>query len=211
VHIVHVSSAAAADIVAAAQARGVRVSAETCPHDRALTAEQIEDGATAAKCCPPIRSAANADRLWTALERGALTAVVSDHSPSPPQLKLPTDGDFAAAWGGISSLQLGLPVVWTAARARGYALADVVAWMAQGPAAVAGLTGKGRIAPGADADLVVLAPDATFTVDARTLHHRHPVTPYDGRTLHGVVRATWLRGRRVDGPPRGKLLKRGAA
>jgi allantoinase len=210
VHVVHVSSAAAADVVAAARARGVRVSAETCPHYLALTAEEIRDGDTAAKCCPPVREAANAERLWEALERGAVTAVVSDHSPSTPELKLPADGDFAAAWGGISSLQLGLPVVWTAARARGYGLADVAAWMAEGPAALAGLRAKGRIAVGADADLVALAPDETFVVDARVLHHRHPVTPYDGRTLSGVVRTTWLRGRRTDGVPRGRLLTRGA-
>jgi allantoinase len=139
--------------------------------------------------------------------------VVTDHSPCPPSMKRldpadPRRGDFGAAWGGIASLQIGLPVVWTHARRRGHTLAEVVGWMATRPADLVGLPHKGRIAAGADADLVVLAPDAPFEVGE--LHHRHPTTPYAGHRLDGVVRATWLRGGPVAGRPRGNLLTRSA-
>jgi allantoinase len=197
VHILHLSAAGALPLIAAARAEGVRVTAETCPHYLTLDAAAIPDGATEFKCCPPIRDAANADALWRALADGLITCVVSDHSPCTPELKRRDTGDFAAAWGGIASVQLGLPVVWTAARDRGHSPADVVDWMARRPADLVGLAGKGRIAPGADADLVAFDPEATFTVDPHRLLHRHAVTPYAGKRLHGVVRATWLRGRRV--------------
>ncbi|MFI5892703.1 allantoinase AllB [Actinoplanes sp. NPDC051513] len=197
VHILHLSAAGALTLIAAAQAEGVRVTAETCPHYLTLDAAQIPDGATEFKCCPPIRDAANADALWRALTDGLITCVVSDHSPCTPELKRRDTGDFAAAWGGIASVQLGLPVIWTAARDRGHRLADVVEWMARRPADLVGLAAKGRIAPGADADLVAFDPDATFEVDPSRLHHRNPVTPYAGKVLRGVVRTTWLRGRRV--------------
>jgi allantoinase len=195
VHILHLSAAGALPLIAAARADGVRVTAETCPHYLTLDAEHIPDGATEFKCCPPIRDAANADRLWQALADGLITCVVSDHSPCTPELKRQDTGDFAAAWGGIASVQLGLPVIWTAARERGHTLADVVDWMARRPADLVGLAGKGRIEAGADADLVAFDPDDTFTVDPHALHHKNPVTPYAGKVLHGVVRTTWLRGR----------------
>lgn len=199
VHILHLSAAGALPLIAAAQADGVRVTAETCPHYLTLAAGDIPDGATEFKCCPPIRDAANADRLWEALATGLITCVVSDHSPCTPELKRQDTGDFAAAWGGIASVQLGLPVIWTAARARGHTLADVVDWMARRPADLVGLHGKGRIAVGADADLVAFDPDGTFVVDPLRLHHKNPVTPYAGRELCGVVRSTWLRGIPVTG------------
>ncbi|WP_239097645.1 allantoinase AllB [Asanoa ferruginea] len=209
VHILHVSDAAAASVVAAGRARGVRVTAETCPHYLTLDADEIPDGATEFKCCPPIRGAANRDSLWSALAAGAIDIVVSDHSPSTPALK---QGDFGSAWGGIASLQLGLPLVWTGALARGHGIADVVRWMSTGPADLVGLAGKGRIAVGADADLVAFDPAATFTVDPAALHHRHPVSPYAGRQLTGVVRRVWLGGAEVSpsDPPRGRLLRRAA-
>ena len=209
VHILHLSSATALPLIAAARRDGVRVTAETCPHYLALAAERIPDGATEFKCCPPIRERANADRLWAALADGLISCVVSDHSPCTPELKRADTGDFAAAWGGIASVQLGLPVIWTAARERGFTLADVVSWMARRPAGLIGLTRKGRLAVGADADLVAFDPAATFVVDPHALHHRNPVTPYAGRTLAGVVRTTWLRGRRVTGAaPTGEFLRR---
>jgi allantoinase len=209
VHVLHLASAAALGALAAARADGVRITAETCPHYLALTAEEIADGATQFKCCPPIRDAANCDALWDGLAAGVIDAIVSDHSPAPPSLKGLQHGDFGAAWGGIASLQLGLPIVWTAASARGYELAEVVRWMANAPAELVGFARKGRIAPGCDADLVAFAPDDSFTVDPAALHHRHPVTPYAGRTLRGAVRRTWLGGVPTDAEPRGRLLVRG--
>jgi allantoinase len=209
VHILHLSAATALPLIAQARADGLRVTAETCPHYLTLHADEIPSGATEFKCCPPIRDAANADRLWAALADGLITCVVSDHSPCTPELKRRDTGDFAAAWGGIASVQLGLPVIWTAARSRGHTLADVVSWMARRPADLVGLTTKGRIAVGADADLVAFDPDATFVVDPVRLHHRNPVTPYAGKVLTGVVRTTWLRGRTVTGDaPRGRFLTR---
>jgi allantoinase len=213
VHVLHLSSAAVLPVLAAARAAGQPVTAETCPHYLVLAAGQVPDGATTYKCCPPIRDAANADALWQALADGVIDCVVSDHSPSTEDLKRLDTGDFGEAWGGISSLQLLLPLLWTEARRRGLALTDVVRWSAAGPADVAGLPSKGRIAVGAAADLVVLAPDEPFTVDPAALHHRNPITPYAGRTLSGTVRATWLAGRPLDltEPPRGRLLHRGDA
>ncbi|MFF2074207.1 allantoinase AllB [Kitasatospora sp. NPDC058162] len=217
VHILHVSSAAVLPLLRQAREDGVTVTAETCPHYLTLAAEQVPDGDTAFKCCPPIRDEANRDALWEALANGEFTAVVSDHSPSTPDLKLLPEfggsGDFAAAWGGIASLQLGLPAVWTEARRRGHTLADVVRWMSAGPAELVGLTGtKGAIAAGCDADLVAFDPDGEFAVHAGELHHRNPVTPYAGRTLSGAVRTTWLRGRAVDtgAEPFGRQLVRPA-
>jgi allantoinase len=201
-HIVHVSSASCLEPLRAARAAGVRITAETCPHYLTLTAEEVPEGATQFKCCPPIRSAANRDLLWRGLAEGVLDCVVSDHSPSPADLKVP---DFAAAWGGVSSLQLTLPAVWTEARRRGHGLADVARWMARGPADLVGLAAKGRIEPGRDADLVAFDDAAEFTVDVHGLHHRHPVSPYHGRTLTGVVRTTWLRGVPVGAAPAGRL------
>ncbi|TQM04287.1 allantoinase AllB [Pseudonocardia kunmingensis] len=209
VHVVHLSAASALPRLAAARAEGLPVTVETCPHYLALTAEEVPDGDTRFKCCPPVREAANRDALWQGLADGVIDMVVSDHSPSPPALKHLETGDFGTAWGGIASLQVGLPVVWTEARRRGHGLADVVRWMAERPAALVGLPHKGRIAAGGDADLVVFAPDAPFAVG--DLHHRHPVTPYAGRELAGVVRRTWLRGRPVDATPRGRLLRREGA
>jgi allantoinase len=210
-HVVHVAASAALPVLRAAHDAGVPVSAETCPHYLTFTADEVPDGATAFKCCPPVRGATDRDGLWAALADGTLGMVVSDHSPAPASLKALDTGSLDDAWGGISSLQLGHAAVWTAARSRGHGVADMARWMASGPAARAGLHRKGRIAVGADADLCVLAPEETFTVDPSALHHRHPVTPYAGLTLTGVVRETWLRGRRVDldAEPRGRLLTRG--
>lgn len=212
VHILHLSSSDALPMIAEAKRAGVRVTAETCPHYLTLTAEDIPDGATAFKCCPPIREAANRELLWQGLVDGTIDAVVSDHSPSTPDLKDLDHGDFAVAWGGIASLQLGLPLVWSEARRRGIPLDKVIGWMSAQPAAVAGLTRKGAIAMGFDADLAVFAPDSSFVVDVARLHHRNPISPYDGRTLTGVVRETFLRGERVDtARSRGRLLRRGDA
>jgi allantoinase len=212
-HVLHVSSAAVLPLLAAARAEGLAVTAETCPHYLALAAEDIRDGATQFKCCPPIRARANRDQLWEGLRAGMIDSVVSDHSPCPPALKHLADGDFAAAWGGIASVQLALSVIWTFGRERGVSLADLARWMSAAPASIAGLPDKGGIEVGRDADLVVFAPDERFTVEPAMLAHRHKLTPYDNTRLAGVVRRTWLRGREVypsatTARPAGRLLVR---
>ncbi|MET9632194.1 allantoinase AllB [Lentzea sp. NPDC006480] len=206
-HILHLSSSDALHIIEGAHRDRLPVTAETCPHYLTFTAEEIHDGQTEFKCCPPIREAENREALWQGLREGVIELVVSDHSPSTVELKA---GDFATAWGGIASLQLGLPAVWTGARERGFHLTDVVRWMATHPARQVGLESKGAIEVGKDADLVVFAPDQKFVVDKNALHHRNPVTPYHGRELHGLVRQTWLRGKEIS-TTKGKLLKRGEA
>ncbi len=210
-HVVHLSASGAVPGLRAARRAGVDVSVETCPHYLHFEAGSIPDGATELKCCPPIRDAANREALWVALADGDIDMVVTDHSPCTAELKRGDTGDFADAWGGIASLQLGLPVVWSGARERGVPLTDVVRWMATAPARRVGLAGKGEIRVGADADLCVFAPDETWTVDVARLHHKNAVTPYAGRTLTGTVRATWLRGAPIDvsAGPRGRLLRRG--
>jgi allantoinase len=211
VHILHVSSSDVLPILAEARRDGVRITAETCPHYLTFSAEEIPDGATQYKCCPPIRDAENREQLWDGLRDGVIDLVVSDHSPSTVDLKRLDTGDFGAAWGGIASLQLGLSAVWTEARRRGFTLADVARWMCQAPAEQTALLHKGRIEIGYDADFSVVAPDETFVVDVHTLHHKNALTPYDGRSLDGVVRSTWLRGNPVDidAAPQGRLLTSG--
>jgi len=197
-HVVHLSSAGALSIVRRAKDEGLKLTAETTPHYLHLAAERIPDGATEYKCAPPIREESNREALWAGLRRGDVDMVVSDHSPCTPALKRREEGDFGAAWGGIASLQLGLSLTWTEARARGASLADVARWCAEQPAELAGLARrKGRIAPGFDADLVWFHPDASRVVSSEALLHRHPVTPYLGERLHGVVTRTMLRGRVV--------------
>ncbi|MGH9330646.1 MAG: allantoinase AllB, partial [Vicinamibacterales bacterium] len=198
VHIVHVSSPEGASRIAVARRRGVRISGETCPHYLTFASDDVRDGATSFKCAPPIRGAGARDGLWAALLDGKLDFVASDHSPAPPSMKALDAGDFVAAWGGIASLQLVLPAVWTGARERGVPIERLAGWLAAAPARMAGLDGrKGTFSPGTDADLVVWDPDAAFEVDPAALHHRHPITPYAGRRLFGVVLQTWLRGELV--------------
>ena len=215
IHIVHVSAPETLELIGAARVQGVRMTAETCPHYLGFAAEEIPDGATEYKCAPPIREARHREGLWEALASDRLDAVVSDHSPSPPAMKLQGEGDFLRAWGGIASLQLRLPAVWTGARARGYPPERLASWLCAGPARLAGLAGrKGIIAAGHDADLVLWHPDEEFVVSETVLRHRHSLTPWLGRTLAGVVEATYLRGQRIharggpDQPPRGRLLTR---
>lgn len=216
-HIVHHCSSDALPVLRQARADGLPVTVETCPHHLCFAAEDIPDGATEFKCSPPVRERENREQLWAALGEGLIDMVVSDHSPCPPELKCPDSGDFMQAWGGISSLQLRLPVMWTQARERGYSIHHLVEWLSRAPARLIGLDqNKGAIAAGFDADLVLWNPEATFPVEPSIIQHRHKLTPYTGRVLSGVVQATFLRGEKVydnghfSSGPRGAILKRGS-
>ncbi|MDX6614480.1 MAG: allantoinase [Blastocatellia bacterium] len=213
VHIVHHSSADSLGVLRDARAERLPITVETCPHYLHFTAEEIPDSATEFKCCPPIRERENREQLWQALSDQVITMVVSDHSPCPPELKRREEGDFLQAWGGISSLQLRLPVIWTEARQRGHNLSALTFWLCSQPADLVGWgERKGRIVSGYDADFVIWNPHEEFVVKADTLQHRHKLTPYDGERLNGVVQTTFLRGQKIydrgefAGGARGQLL-----
>lgn len=215
VHIVHLSSGMALPTLVEARRRRVPVTVETCPHYLTIAAEEIPDGATEYKCAPPIRERANQKRLWDALRAGVIDFVVTDHSPAPPQMKCTETGDFIRAWGGIASLQLSLPLLWTSARERGFALRDLAQWLCSRPARFAGLWRKGEIKIGNDADLVVWKPEDSFRVDPERLFFRHKLTPYRGRNCYGVVESTFVRGQEAFASGEfsagrcGRILRRG--
>jgi len=196
-HILHLSDAQALPVLTAAKADGVDLTVETCPHYLTIAAEEIPDGASDFKCCPPIREASNRDLLWDGILDGTIDAIVSDHSPSTVAHKRSGGGDFGLAWGGISGLQVGLSAVWTEARARGVSLERLIPLFTTGPARVAGVSGVGEIAVGAPAHLTVFGLDDPYLVQAGRLRHRNPISAYDGRALMGRVRRTWLAGRLV--------------
>jgi len=208
-HVLHLSSSDALEMIRQAKAEGVKLTVETCPHYLTLLAEEIPDGATAYKCCPPIREDANRDLLWKGLEEGIIDCIVSDHSPSTVDLKDVENGDFGVAWGGVASLQLGLPLIWTEAKKRGISLEQVVSWMSVNPSKLAGLGNKAVIEAGRDADFAVFAPEETFEVDVENLHHKNPISPYQGKALHGLVRRSIIAGTDVDfQTPHGQLIRR---
>ena len=197
-HIVHLSASAGLQELKTARSQGLAVSVETCPHYLHLTSETIKDGATVCKCAPPIRSRDNCERLWQGLRDGVIDMVVTDHSPCPPGMKKLDEGNFRTAWGGISSLSVALSLMWTEASNRGFTLLDIARWMVAAPARLVGCEmPKGRIAAGFDADFVVFDPEREFVVTEERLHYRHPLSPYMGEKLRGVVKATYLRGKPV--------------
>ena len=214
-HVVHLATSRALDMLRAAKSEGLPVSVETCPHYLHFSSDKIPDGQTLFKCAPPIRGLENREKLWQGLREGVIDLVATDHSPCPPEMKRLSERSFRTAWGGISSLSLALPVMWTEASARGFTMADIARWMAEGPARLAGCeTRKGRIAKNFDADFVVFEPEAEFVASEEQLHYRHRVSPYLGEKLRGAVKATYLRGNCVfvdgkhPGEPRGRELLR---
>jgi len=216
VHIVHLSSELSLPLIRRAKKEGLRITAETCPHYLFFASRSIGNGHTEYKCAPPIRDLQNNKKLLGALNNGEIDFVVSDHSPSPPAMKCLDSGDFFKAWGGIASLQLGLPAMWTKMRAQKYTLEQLAHWMCAGPARLVGLDKhKGAIAKGYDADIVIWNPEKSFTVRPKMLQHRHKLTPYLRQRLHGVVETTFLQGEMIYDrgrfleKPRGTLLRRG--
>ncbi len=212
VHIVHHSSADALPAIRLAKKGGL-ITAETCPHYLSFAAEDVPDGATEFKCCPPIRERENREQLWRALADGTIDCVVSDHSPCPPEMKLKETGDFLAAWGGIASLQFRLPIMWTEGYKRGHSLKEITEWLCTAPARLVNLAErKGSIIVGADADIVIWNPDEAFKISEEINRHRHKLTPYAGQTLAGVVQKTFLRGQKIydegrfKSEPAGELL-----
>ena len=214
VHLVHLSTAQALPMLRAARAEGLPLTVETCPHYLHFAAEEIADGNTLLKCAPPIRGGANREELWRGLAEGTIDLVASDHSPCPPEMRGLVAGDFRTAWGGIASLSLTASVLWTGMAARGLGLPELVRWLGSAPARLAGLERvKGGIAEGADADLVVFAPEEPWTVASEDLHFRHAVSPYVGERLRGRVKQTVVRGRTVfeqgsfPGSPAGREVR----
>lgn len=212
-HIVHLSYADSIEQIVKAKQKGLPLTVETCQHYLYFNAENIPDGRTEFKCAPPIREKANNEKLWQALKEGMIDYVATDHSPAPPAMKELISGDFMKAWGGISSIQFALPVLWTAAKKHGCSLQDIAKWLCENPSLLPQLKSKGKIAKGYDADFVVWDPERSFTVTKDMIHHKHKITPYLNEELYGVVKQTWLGGEKVydgacpDGlPGRGKFL-----
>ncbi len=210
-HIVHLSTALAVPMLREARAEGLPITVESCPHYLHFVAEEIADRATLLKCAPPLRGRSNRDALWDALGDGTIDLIATDHSPCPPEMKQLATGRFDQAWGGIASLSLALSIVHTEAGRRGFTLSDIARWMSQAPAKLAGMSHvAGALKPGRDANFVLFDTEAQMVVTPDHLHFRHPISPYVGETLVGVVTATYLRGEPVwngeafENRPRGR-------
>jgi allantoinase len=203
IHIVHLSSADSIEQIAKAKQKGLPLTVETAQHYLYFNAEDIPDGRTEYKCAPPIREKENNEKLWQALKDGIIDFVATDHSPAPPEMKQMQSGDLMKAWGGISSIQFALPVLWTAAKKHGCSVEDVAKWLCSNSAQLIQKS-KGKIQKGYDADLIVWDESRSFTVTEEMIHHRHKITPYLNEKLYGVVEQTCLAGKKVyDG---GKFL-----
>jgi allantoinase len=198
VHIVHLSSSDSIEQITKAKQNGLPLTVETGQHYLYFNAEQIKDGQTQFKCAPPIREKENNEQLWQALKEGIIDFVATDHSPAPPAMKELNSGDFMKAWGGISSIQFALPVLWTAAKKHDCSLNDIAEWLCERPAVLPGIqSSKGKIQKGFDADLVVWDPEKSFIVTEEIIYHKHKMTPYLGEELFGMVEQTWLKGEKI--------------
>ncbi|EGW31192.1 uncharacterized protein SPAPADRAFT_72051 [Spathaspora passalidarum NRRL Y-27907] len=200
VHIVHVSSHQAIPLLAVAQKKQLPITAETCFHYLSLAAETVPSKSTHFKCCPPIRTENNRKLLWDGLRTGVITTVVSDHSPCTPQLKKLETGDFFEAWGGISSVGLGLPILFTEGQKMTppVTLSEINQWCSINTAKQVGLSyTKGKLKVGYDADLLVFDTDAEYTIDNKDVHFKNKLTAYDGMKLQGRVVETFVRGKSV--------------
>jgi allantoinase len=213
IHIVHLSSADILAEIAQTRNDGYPISVETCPHYLHFSSEHISDGDTRFKCAPPIWESDNKEKLWSGLENGLINFITSDHSPCTAELKNLEVGDFEKAWGGISSIQFTLPVIWTECKTRGYSMDQLINWMSKQPAKFIGKDQqKGQISPGFDADLVCWNPDEKYIIQKEAIHHKNKLTPYEGESLYGVVNATFLRGQKVYengeflGNPTGEII-----
>ena len=213
IHIVHLSSADILAEIAQTRNDGYPISVETCPHYLHFSSEHISDGDTRFKCAPPIWESDNKEKLWSGLENGLINFITSDHSPCTAELKNLEVGDFEKAWGGISSIQFTLPIIWTECKTRGYSMDQLINWMSKQPAKFIGKDQqKGQISPGFDADLVCWNPDKKYIIQKEAIHHKNKLTPYEGESLYGVVNATFLRGQKVYkngeflGDPKGKII-----
>ncbi|HXD93730.1 MAG TPA: amidohydrolase family protein, partial [Bacteroidia bacterium] len=197
-HIVHLSSADSLAQIKTAREKGLPLTVETCPQYLYFCAEEIPNGNTLFKCAPPIRERANNEKLWQALKTNLIDFVVTDHSPATPDLKKIETGNLKEAWGGIASIQFSLPVVFTAAQKHGLGVADVAALMSEHVAKFIGFqNSKGQLKKGYDADIVVWNPTEKFTVQSTDIHYRHKISPYVGQTLNGVVKQTYIAGKKV--------------
>ncbi|MBK9332221.1 MAG: allantoinase AllB [Ignavibacteria bacterium] len=198
IHIVHLSSADAVDLIRKAKKDGLKITVETCPHYLYFHSEIIPERNTVFKCTPPIRNNDNREKLWKAVKDGVIDMIVSDHSPCPDDMKFKSEGNFVKAWGGISGIQLGLSAVWTEAKKRGFSIPDISKLMSAGPAKLIGMEKvKGKIEKGFDADIIIFDPESTFTVDSGNLFHKNKLTPYEGEKLKGKVIVTYLRGNKI--------------
>lgn len=197
-HIVHLSAASAVPLIRAAKSKGLNLTVETCFHYLCLSSHDVPKGRTEFKCCPPIREPENREKLWEALKEGVIDFVVSDHSPCVLELKKLNEGDMMGAWGGVSTLGLGLSLLWTEGQKRNITIGQIVEWTSKKTADHAGLGhSKGQIRPGYDADLVVWDPKQEFKVTKALLNFKNKLSPYEGLSLRGLIKETYLRGQLV--------------
>jgi allantoinase len=217
VHVVHLASGPLTSHFFWAKQDGLPMTVETCPHYLHFYAERLDDADPRFKCAPPIRRKEDRQRLWEALITGVIDTIGSDHSPCPPEMKHLDSGDWTGAWGGISSVELTLPIVWRGLRTHLVTFGRLAEWLSSNPARLVGLDQlKGSIAAGCDADLCVWSHDEEWTVRGAELQHRHKLTPYEGESVRGRVKRTYVRGRLVfdegefPAGPIGQLLRRGS-